>query len=77
MQCTKIEEQEMNQRMNLSPSAVIDCHAAMAAIRTGDYEMATRCLKRAVRAAVGNPQVWSKLMLALREVRKAARQTIQ
>ena len=32
---------------------------------------------RAVRAAVGNPQVWSKLMLALREVRKAARMTIQ
>ena len=67
----------MNQRMNLSASAIADCHSAAGYIRAGQYDDATRCLQRAVRAAVGNPQVWSKLMLALREVRKAARQTIQ
>ena len=61
----------------LSATTIADCHSAAGYIRQGQYDDATRCLQRAVRAAVGNPQVWSKLMLALREVRKAARQTIQ
>ena len=61
----------------LSPAAIADCHSAAGYIRAGQYDDATRCLQRAVRAAVGNPPVWSKLMLALREVKKVSRQTFQ
>ncbi len=61
----------------LSVAAINDCYAAASYIKQGRYELAIPALQRATRAAVGSPQVWSKLMLALREVRKAARQTIQ